>query len=107
MQNNRFGALAAPRRLTLQRNSWAAITEWNVYLPEYRNPQQEESGGQSRMLLVLVVAFALILVGQFVFFKNKPVTAPAAQPAQTAKSPAADTPAASTAAPETAPSRGT
>ena len=42
------------------------------YLPEYRNPQQEESGGQSRMLLVMVVAFALILISQFVFFKNKP-----------------------------------
>jgi YidC/Oxa1 family membrane protein insertase len=91
--------------LALQRNPWAAITEWNVYLPEYRSPQQEESGGQSRMLLVLVVAFALILVGQFVFFKNKPITAPAGQAAQTAKSPAVDTSAASTAAPETPPAR--
>jgi YidC/Oxa1 family membrane protein insertase len=67
-------------------------------LPEYRNPQQEESGGQSRMLLVLVVAFALILVGQFVFFKNKPNTPPAAQPAQTTKAPEAVPPAAETGA---------
>ncbi|HEY4980015.1 MAG TPA: membrane protein insertase YidC, partial [Candidatus Acidoferrum sp.] len=73
-------------------------------MPEYRNPQQEESGGQSRMLIVLVVAFALILIGQFVFFKNKPSTAPAGQPAQTANTPAAATPAIAAAAPEAAPS---
>ena len=50
------------------------------------------------MLLVLVVAFALILVGQFVFFKNKPNTPPAAQPAQTTKAPEAVPPAAETGA---------
>ncbi len=37
------------------------------------------------MLIVLVVAFALILISQFFFFKNKPNTPPAVQPAQTAK----------------------
>jgi YidC/Oxa1 family membrane protein insertase len=56
-------------------------------LPEYRNPQQEESGGQSRMLLVMVAAFALILISQFLFFKNKPNATPGAQPAKTAKAP--------------------
>jgi len=56
------------------------------------------------MLIVLVVAFALILIGQFVFFKNKPSTAPAGQPAQTANTPAAATPAIAAAAPEAAPS---
>jgi YidC/Oxa1 family membrane protein insertase len=40
-------------------------------LPEYRNPQQESGGGQSRMTLVLVVTFALILIGQFLLVKNK------------------------------------
>ncbi len=41
-------------------------------MPEYRNPQQESGGGgQSRMTLVLVVTFALILIGQFVLIKNK------------------------------------
>jgi YidC/Oxa1 family membrane protein insertase len=53
-------------------------------LPEYRNPQQEESGGQSRMLLVMVAAFALILISQFLFFKNKPNATPGTQPAKTA-----------------------
>lgn len=71
-------------------------------MPEYRSPQQEESGGQSRMLLVLVVAFALILVGQFVFFKNKPATPPAGQPAQSAKAPEAAPPAVATASAEPA-----
>ncbi len=49
------------------------------------------------MLLVLVVAFALILIGQFVFFKNKPNPEPKQQPtppAQTAKAPEAALPAA-------------
>ena len=41
-------------------------------MPEYHNPQQESGGGgQSRMTLVLVVTFALILIGQFVLIKNK------------------------------------
>src|SRR5271169_3256645 len=39
------------------------------------------------MLLVLVGAFALILVSQFVLFKNKPNTRPAVPPAQTADAP--------------------
>jgi YidC/Oxa1 family membrane protein insertase len=39
------------------------------------------------MLLVLVGAFALILVSQFVLFKNKPNPRPAAPPAQTANAP--------------------
>ncbi len=55
------------------------------------------------MLLVLVVAFALILVGQFVFFKNKPNTPPAAQPAQTTKAPETVPPAAAAATAETVP----
>jgi YidC/Oxa1 family membrane protein insertase len=61
-------------------------------LPEYRNPQQEESGGQSRMLLVMVAAFALILISQFLFFKNKPNATPGTQPAKTAKAPEAAPP---------------
>ena len=77
----------------MRRRSRAAITEWNDYLPEYRNPQQEESGGQSRMLLVMVGAFALILVSQFLFFKNKPNAPTPEQTAQTAKAPAATGPA--------------
>ena len=92
------------RRLALQRNPWAAITEWNVYLPEYRSPQQEESGGQSRMLLVMVAAFALILVSQFLFFKNKPNSKTAGQTAQTASAPAAVTPEGRAPATETVPS---
>ena len=63
-------------------------------MPEYHNPQQEP-GGQSRMTLVLVVTFALILVGQFVLIKNKAKnpppppasTTPAAQQTQQAASP--------------------
>ncbi len=62
-------------------------------MPEYRNPQQEESGGQSRMLLVMVAAFALILISQFLFFKNKPNATPGAQPAKTATATQATPPA--------------
>ena len=54
------------------------------------------------MLLVMVGAFALILVSQFLFFKNKPNTPPAGQPAQSAKAPAAVGSEAVAAAPETA-----
>ncbi len=67
-------------------------------MPEYRNPQQEESGGQSRMLLVMVAAFALILISQFLFFKNKPNATTGAQPAKTAKAPEAAPPATADAA---------
>ncbi len=55
-------------------------------MPEYKNPQQEP-GGQSNMLLVMMAAFALILIVQFVFLKNKP-TVPPGKPAQTATAPA-------------------
>src|SRR5271165_5850103 len=41
------------------------------------------------MLLVMVAAFALILISQFLFFKNKPNSTPGAQPAKTAKAPEA------------------
>ena len=51
------------------------------------------------MLLVLVATFALILISQFVFFKNKPNTPPAARPAQTANAPEAVPPAAAESAP--------
>ena len=54
------------------------------------------------MLLILVVTFALILISQFVFFKNKPTTPPAAQTTQTAKATEAAAPASTTATPETA-----
>ena len=56
------------------------------------------------MLLVLVVTFALILISQFVFFKNKPNTPPAAKPAQAAAAQAVAPPATPVAAPEAAPS---
>ena len=75
-------------------------------MPEYRNPQQEESGGQSRMLLVMVGAFALILVSQFLFFKNKPNAPTPEQTAQTAKAPAATGPAVAAATPQAAPPPG-
>ena len=58
------------------------------------------------MLLVMVAAFALILVSQFLFFKNKPNTPSAGQTSQTAKVPAATAPAVAAATPETAPSAG-
>jgi YidC/Oxa1 family membrane protein insertase len=72
-------------------------------LPEYRNPQQEP-GGQNRMLIVLVTTFALILISQFVLFKNKPNTRPATQPTQTTQAPAAAAPASTAAAAEPTPS---
>ncbi len=50
------------------------------------------------MLLVMMAAFALILIAQFVFFKNKPNTPPPAQPAKTAKAPEAQPPAVARAA---------
>ncbi len=40
-------------------------------MAEYRNPQQEP-GGERRMLLVFVITFAVIILGQFFLFKNKP-----------------------------------
>ncbi len=79
-------------------------------MPEYRNPQQESGGGgQSRMTLVLVVTFALILIGQFVLIKNKaknpppktstptaaeqsPAPAAATQPEQAPESPKTKSP---------------
>jgi YidC/Oxa1 family membrane protein insertase len=74
-------------------------------LPEYHNPQQESGGGggQSRMTLVLVVTFALILIGQFVLIKNKAKNAPPKPPSSTAteQAPAPATAAASQ--PEQAP----
>ena len=71
-------------------------------MAEYRNPQQEP-GGQSRMLPVMIAVFALLLVSQYFLFKNKPNTT-GNRPTQTAESSAngpesAATPAA--AAPET------
>jgi YidC/Oxa1 family membrane protein insertase len=58
------------------------------------------------MLLVLVVTFALILISQFVLFKNKPAARPEAQPTQTEapKTPEAALPAATVAAAKAAPS---
>jgi YidC/Oxa1 family membrane protein insertase len=45
------------------------------------------------MLLVMMAAFALILIAQFIFFKNKPTTPPPTQPAKTAKAPETQAPA--------------
>ncbi len=56
-------------------------------MPEYRNPQQDDpGGGQSRMMLILVITFGVILAGQFLLFKNKaPSPAKSGQPATTAE----------------------
>jgi YidC/Oxa1 family membrane protein insertase len=70
-------------------------------LAEYRNPQQEP-GNERRMLMVFVVTFALIILGQFFLFKNKPA-APKANSAPTSQS-APATPDATTAAGQTTPS---
>jgi YidC/Oxa1 family membrane protein insertase len=61
-------------------------------LPEYRNPQQDPGGGgSSRMTLVLVATFALILISQFFLFKNKPKTnAAPTQPSSTQATPASE-----------------
>jgi hypothetical protein len=60
-------------------NEISLVESERTNLPEYRNPQQEP-GGQSRMTLVLVVTFALILIGQFVLIKNKAKNAPPKAP---------------------------
>jgi YidC/Oxa1 family membrane protein insertase len=66
-------------------------------LAEYQNPQQEP-GGDRRMLMVFAVTFALIIIAQLFFFKDRgkppasPNPAPAAQTAQPA-SPAPSAPA--------------
>lgn len=56
-------------------------------MPEYRNPQQDPGaggGGSSRMTLVLIATFALILISQFFLFKNKPGQKTSAAPADAA-----------------------
>jgi YidC/Oxa1 family membrane protein insertase len=53
-------------------------------LAEYKNPQQEP-GGQSRMLPVMIAVFGLLLVSQYVLFKNKPNTPPSKPATQAAK----------------------
>ena len=58
---------------------FAAPLEWNFNLAEYRNPQQEP-GGESRMLIVFAVTFALILISQFFLFKNKSKQQPKPNP---------------------------
>jgi len=55
------------------------------------------------MMLVMVAAFALILIVQFVFFKNKPNTPPAQQAAKTAQATETAKPAPAPATPETSP----
>ena len=58
------------------------------------------------MLLVLVVTFALILISQFVWFKNKPNAKPTPRPVQTSEAPEVAPPAAAVAAAEPTPSPG-
>jgi YidC/Oxa1 family membrane protein insertase len=58
------------------------------------------------MLIVLVATFALILISQFVLFKNKPNTKTATQPVQTATAPEAAAPVATVTAAEPGPSAG-
>ncbi len=83
-------------------------------MAEYRNPQQEP-GNERRMLLVFAVTFALIILGQFFLFKNKPAS-PKTNPAETSQSaPAtadattaqAQAPASVSSAPAVAPPAGT
>jgi YidC/Oxa1 family membrane protein insertase len=68
-------------------------------LAEYRNPQQDPGsgggGGQNRMMPVMVAVFALLLISQFILYKNKanspnnPAATKPAQSQQAAESPGA------------------
>jgi YidC/Oxa1 family membrane protein insertase len=70
-------------------------------LAEYRNPQQEP-GNERNMLLVFVVVFAVVILGQFFLFKNKPVPPTNTTPDVSQSAPA--TPDATTTSGKTAPS---
>jgi YidC/Oxa1 family membrane protein insertase len=65
-------------------------------LAEIRNPQQEP-GGEKKLLLIFALTFAMIVIGQTVFFKNRPQPKPAEnQQAQTTPTAATVAPAATT-----------
>ncbi len=67
-------------------------------MAEIRNPQQEP-GGEKKLLLIFALTFLMIVVGQTVFFKNRPqAPKPQDNPAQTTQS-AAVAPAAAVAGP--------
>ena len=64
-------------------------------MAEIRNPQQEP-GGEKKLLLIFALTFAMIVIGQTVFFKNRPQPKPAEnQPAQTSQTSAVVAPAVS------------
>jgi YidC/Oxa1 family membrane protein insertase len=54
-------------------------------LAEYHNPQQEP-GGDRRMMTILAVTFAIIVLAQLFFFKDRGKQNPAPSPAETTQS---------------------
>ena len=67
-------------------------------MAEIRNPQQEP-GSERRLLLIFALTFLMIVIGQLVFFKNRPQPKPQDNKAQQASQPTVPAPAAALAAP--------